>query len=123
MLTTALPVSLTSTRILAIRVTREISRCYTCILNNKPHTILREGSGNVIALPVLTETSSLSVAPPDFVRVLEAPGMVHIERRIMRSILIELIGTIWPMMIGVLLSAGFAGVVIWLLVSAAKFHH
>lgn len=73
-------------------------------------------SENAIALPALIESSALAAAPQDFVRVMESPGVVHIERRIMRSILIDLIGTIWPMMIGVLISAGFAGIIIWLLV-------
>lgn len=71
----------------------------------------------MIALPVKFESEALAAAPPDFVRVLEAPGAVHVERRVGQDLIFGLFDTIWPMIITVMLSSGFAAVLIWLLVS------
>ena len=75
----------------------------------------------MIALPAKFESDALVAAPLDFVRVLEAPGAVHVERRVGQELIVGMFNAIWPMIITVLLSSGFAAVIIWLLVSIYTF--
>lgn len=72
---------------------------------------------NTIAMTAMIESSSLAAMPLDFVRVLETQGLVYIEKRVRAAVVIpQLLAVVWPIFLTLLISAGYAAALIWLLV-------
>lgn len=71
---------------------------------------------NTFAMPVMFATEAAAGNIKEFVRLFESPGIVQLQQKKMNNMVPHILGVLWPTLLLLLVSAGYAAVFIWLLV-------